>query len=72
MRVMPGLVPGIHVLTAEQQERRARSGWMAGTSIAKTHFALLAGHDGNDLFTLQPLLWMRNLVRIYGPLSILL
>jgi hypothetical protein len=32
----------------------------------------LAGRDGNDLFTLQPLLRMSNLVRIYGPLSILL
>ena len=36
--VMPGLVPGIHVLAASQQAKT----WMAGTSSAKTRFALLA------------------------------
>jgi hypothetical protein len=41
--VMPGLVPGIHVFTAQQQETRKT--WMAGTSSAKTRFALLPGHD---------------------------
>jgi hypothetical protein len=35
---MPGLVPGIHVLAASQQAKT----WMAGTSNAKTRFALLA------------------------------
>src|SRR5207253_8696782 len=38
---MPGLVPGIHVL---QRLREGRA-WMAGTSNAKTRFALLPGHD---------------------------
>jgi hypothetical protein len=37
--VMPGLVPGIHVLPARKTS-------MAGTSSAKTRFALLPGHDG--------------------------
>jgi hypothetical protein len=32
--VMPGLVPGIHVFTAQQQETRKT--WMAGTSPAMT------------------------------------
>jgi hypothetical protein len=36
---MPGLVPGIHVLLL------LRKTWMAGTSSAKTRFALLPGHD---------------------------
>ena len=36
--VMPGLVPGIHGLTASQQAKT----WMPGTSSAKTRFALLA------------------------------
>jgi hypothetical protein len=44
---MPGLVPGIHVL---QRLREGRA-WMAGTSSAKTRFALLSGHD--DLKTSQ-------------------
>ena len=39
---MPGLVPGIHVL----QHLREGKAWMAGTSGAKTRFALLPGHDG--------------------------
>jgi hypothetical protein len=38
---MPGLVPGIRVLTAFRQEKT----WMAGKSSAKTRFALLPGHD---------------------------
>jgi hypothetical protein len=37
---MPGLVPGIHVFKALARERT----WMAGTSSAKTRFALLPGH----------------------------
>ena len=36
---MPGLDPGIHVLFV------AATKWMAGTSSAKTRFALLPGHD---------------------------
>jgi TctA family transporter len=40
---MPGLVPGIHVFTFFS----AVKAWMAGTSSAKTRFALLPGHDGN-------------------------
>ena len=44
---MPGLVPGIHVLQRLREGRR----WMAGTSSAKTRFALLPGHD--DLKTSQ-------------------
>src|SRR5438034_8146704 len=40
---MPGLVPGIHVFCA-----RARKTWMAGTSSAKTRFALLPGHDEKE------------------------
>ena len=39
---MPGLVPGIHVFTTTDKET-----WMAGTSSAKTRFALLPGHDGS-------------------------
>jgi len=39
--VMPGLVPGIHVLASP----KPRKTWMAGTSSAKTRFALLPGHD---------------------------
>jgi len=39
--VMPGLVPGIHVFAEFKQEKT----WMAGTSSAKTRFALLPGHD---------------------------
>jgi hypothetical protein len=38
---MPGLVPGIHVLRCLQEMKT----WMAGTSSAKTRFALLPGHD---------------------------
>src|SRR6186997_3351316 len=38
---MPGFVPGIHVLQRLREEGR----WMAGTSSAKTRFALLPGHD---------------------------
>jgi hypothetical protein len=37
---MPGLDPGIHVFAAAE-----RMAWMAGTSSAKTRFALLPGHD---------------------------
>jgi hypothetical protein len=37
---MPGLVPGIHVFLT-----LAVKTWMAGTSSAKTRFALLPGHD---------------------------
>src|SRR3954452_22628081 len=37
--VMPGLVPGIHVLLSMQQDVDGRDTW------AKTHFALLPGHD---------------------------
>src|SRR5689334_1452043 len=37
---MPGLVPDIHVFLGT-----AAKTWMAGTSIAKTRFALLPGHD---------------------------
>jgi hypothetical protein len=40
--VMPGLVPGIHVLASARLARRT---WMAGISSAKTRFALLPGHD---------------------------
>jgi hypothetical protein len=40
--VMPGLVPGIHVLLAAVPIKT----WMAGTFSAKTRLALLAGHDG--------------------------
>jgi hypothetical protein len=39
--VVPGLVPGIHVLLGRKEKT-----WMAGTSSAKTRFALLPGHDG--------------------------
>jgi hypothetical protein len=38
--VMPGQLPGIHVLTPGCKKM-----WMAGTSRAKTRFALLPGHD---------------------------
>ena len=37
--VMPGLVPGIHVLLSMQQDVDGRGTW------AKTRFALLPGHD---------------------------
>jgi hypothetical protein len=37
--VMPGLVPGIHVLTVWQQKRT----WMAGTSPAMTEKWIIAG-----------------------------
>jgi hypothetical protein len=37
--VMPGLVPGIRLCGTEGRT------WMAGTSSAKTRFALLPGHD---------------------------
>jgi hypothetical protein len=40
--VMPGLVPGIHVFLVAASNKT----WMAGTSSAKTRFALLPGHDG--------------------------
>src|SRR6266404_1432243 len=43
--VMPGLVPGIHVLIAAA----ARETWMAGSPSAKTRFALLPGHDEKRL-----------------------
>jgi hypothetical protein len=39
---MPGLVPGIHVFTNHPTKRKT---WMAGSSSAKTRFALLPGHD---------------------------
>jgi hypothetical protein len=38
---MPGLAPGIDVFAELKQEKA----WMAGTSSAKTRFALLPGHD---------------------------
>jgi hypothetical protein len=37
---MPGLVPGIHVFSPYDANT-----WMAGTSSAKTRFALLPGPD---------------------------
>jgi hypothetical protein len=37
--VMPGLVPGIHVLAAVKREKT----WMAGTSPAMTKKSLLGG-----------------------------
>jgi len=37
---MPALVAGIHVLPVVKVKT-----WMAGTSSAKTRFALLPGHD---------------------------
>jgi hypothetical protein len=39
--VMPGLDPGIHRSSKESWRR----GWIAGSSSAKTHFALLPGND---------------------------
>jgi len=36
---MPGLVPGIHDFL------RTNKTWMAGSSSAKTRFALLPGND---------------------------
>jgi hypothetical protein len=42
---MPGLVPGIHVFHFLAR----RKAWMAGTSSAKTRFALLPGHDVVDI-----------------------
>ena len=41
--VMPGLVPGIHVLILSTQGKT----WMAGTK---------PGHDGNDSFSERPLI----------------
>jgi hypothetical protein len=38
---MPGLDPGIHAFLAPDEEKT----WMAGSSSAKTRFALLPGHD---------------------------
>jgi hypothetical protein len=43
--VMPGLDPGIHVLF----HGREKKPWMAGSSSAKTRFALLPGHDGRSI-----------------------
>jgi hypothetical protein len=37
---MPGLVPGTHVFLSMDHKA-----WMAGTSSAKTRFALLPGDD---------------------------
>ena len=42
--VMPGLVPGIHVLSPLQATKTR----MAGTFSVKTRFALLPGHDDNN------------------------
>jgi hypothetical protein len=39
---MPGFVPDIHVLFLLTVRNKT---WMAGTSGAKTRFALLSGHD---------------------------
>jgi hypothetical protein len=44
---MPGLVPGIHVFVGVTKKT-----WMAGTSSAKTRFALLPGHDGERMLGL--------------------
>jgi hypothetical protein len=41
---MPGLVPGIHVLRCLHREKA----WLAGTSGAKTRFALLPGYDDSN------------------------
>jgi hypothetical protein len=38
---MPGLVPGIHVFTLLKEKKT----WIAGTTDAKTRFALLPGRD---------------------------
>src|ERR1700738_1682633 len=38
---MPGLVPDIHAFNRIERKKT----WMAGTSSAKTRFALLPGHD---------------------------
>jgi hypothetical protein len=35
-------MPGIHVFLSQEFKRKT---WMAGTSSAKTRFALLPGHD---------------------------
>src|SRR5215510_10296817 len=43
--VITGLVPVIHVLLLQPSSKT----WMAGTSSAKTRFALLPGHDGSSL-----------------------
>jgi hypothetical protein len=40
--VMPGFMPGIHVFLLLTVRKKT---WMAGTSSAKTRFALLSGHD---------------------------
>ncbi|MEH2523250.1 hypothetical protein V1288_001159 [Bradyrhizobium sp. AZCC 2176] len=39
---MAGLVPAIHVLSQSAPDKKT---WTAGTSSAKTRFALLPGHD---------------------------
>src|ERR1700722_4163310 len=44
--VMPALVPGIHVFLIASPGEKS---WMAGTSCAKTRFALLPGHDEANL-----------------------
>jgi hypothetical protein len=63
---MPGLVPGIRVLRAYQQEKT----WMAVTSSAKTRFALLPGHDGNEKRVAAMLLRWRypRVLDDFGPL----
>ena len=53
------LVPGIHVFTAV-----GRKAWMAGTSSAKTRFALLPGHDGlGDVVAVA----LAPVIMLYGP-----
>jgi hypothetical protein len=42
---MPGLDPGIHGFAARINEK-----WMAGTSSAKTSFALQPGHNAARRF----------------------
>jgi hypothetical protein len=42
---MAGLVPAIHVFLGCYAVKT----WMPGTSSAKTHFALLPGHDELEL-----------------------
>ena len=41
--VMPGFLPDIQVFPLLTVGNKT---WMAGTSSAKTRFALLSGHDG--------------------------
>src|SRR5882762_6353500 len=55
---MPGLVPGIHVLLQNK-----RKSWMAGSSCAKTRFALLPGHDDVAL-SVRGALWRRGRPRL--------